>query len=33
MDVNMTYATQDLWTWWLAIYLYFGRSGCGDPGR
>jgi len=27
MDVNMTYATQDIWTWWLAIYLYFGGLG------
>ncbi|ADC62256.1 NrfD/PsrC family molybdoenzyme membrane anchor subunit [Allochromatium vinosum] len=27
MDVNMTYATQDMWTWWLAIYLYFGGLG------
>lgn len=28
MDVNtMTYATQDLWTWWLALYLYTGGLG------
>lgn len=27
MDVHMTYATQDLWTWWLAVYLYFGGLG------
>ena len=27
MDVTMTYATQDIWTWWLAIYLYFGGLG------
>lgn len=28
MDVNtMTYATQDLWTWWLAVYLYTGGLG------
>lgn len=27
MDVNMTYATQEMWTWWLAIYLYFGGLG------
>ncbi len=27
MDVNMTYATQDIWTWWLAIYLYTGGLG------
>ena len=27
MDVNMTYSTQDLWTWWLAIYLYTGGLG------
>ncbi len=23
----MTYSTQDLWTWWLAIYLYTGGLG------
>jgi len=27
MDVTMTYATQHIWTWWLAIYLYFGGLG------
>jgi polysulfide reductase chain C len=27
MDVTMTYATQDIWTWWIAIYLYFGGLG------
>jgi polysulfide reductase chain C len=27
MDVNMTFATQDIWTWWIAIYLYFGGMG------
>ncbi len=27
MDVHMTYATQEIWTWWLAIYLYFGGLG------
>ncbi len=27
MDVNMTYSTQDIWTWWLAIYLYTGGLG------
>lgn len=23
----MTYATQDIWTWWIAAYLYFGGLG------
>ena len=27
MEVNMTYATQDIWTWWLAMYLYTGGLG------
>lgn len=27
MDVTMTYSTQDLWTWWLAVYLYTGGLG------
>jgi len=27
MDVTMTYHTQDIWTWWLALYLYFGGMG------
>lgn len=27
MEVHMTYATQEIWTWWLAIYLYFGGLG------
>ncbi|HEB95636.1 MAG TPA: polysulfide reductase [Sedimenticola thiotaurini] len=27
MDVTMSYATQDIWTWWIAIYLYFGGLG------
>lgn len=27
MDVHMSYATQEIWTWWLAIYLYFGGLG------
>jgi formate-dependent nitrite reductase membrane component NrfD len=27
MDVTMTYTTQTIWTWWLAIYLYFGGLG------
>lgn len=27
MDVTMSFQTQDLWTWWLAIYLYFGGMG------
>lgn len=24
---TMTYATQDIWTWWIAAYLYFGGLG------
>jgi formate-dependent nitrite reductase membrane component NrfD len=27
MGVNMSYATQDIWTWWFAIYLYTGGLG------
>ena len=27
MDVTMTYETQNLWTWWLAVYLYTGGLG------
>ena len=27
MEVNMTYTTQDIWTWWLAVYLYTGGLG------
>jgi len=27
MDVNMTYTTQHIWTWWLAVYLYTGGLG------
>jgi polysulfide reductase chain C len=27
MDVTMTYQTQEWWTWWLALYLYFGGMG------
>ncbi|RCX32166.1 NrfD/PsrC family molybdoenzyme membrane anchor subunit [Thioalbus denitrificans] len=27
MDVTMTYATQDYWTWWIAVYLYLGGLG------
>lgn len=27
MDVTMTYSTQTIWTWWLAVYLYFGGLG------
>jgi formate-dependent nitrite reductase membrane component NrfD len=27
VEVNMSYATQDIWTWWIAIYLYFGGLG------
>ena len=27
MDVTTGFFTQDLWTWWLAVYLYFGGLG------
>lgn len=27
MEVNITYATQDIWTWWFAVYLYTGGLG------
>jgi formate-dependent nitrite reductase membrane component NrfD len=27
MDVTMNYYTQDIWTWWFAIYLYLGGLG------
>jgi len=27
MDVTTSFYTQDLWTWWFAIYLYFGGLG------
>ena len=27
MDVTMSFYTQDIWTWWLALYLYFGGLG------
>lgn len=27
MDVTVSYSTQHIWTWWLAIYLYFGGLG------
>lgn len=27
METFMHYATQDTWTWWIAIYLYFGGLG------
>lgn len=26
----MYYATQDIWTWWLAIYLFFGGMGAAS---
>ena len=26
MDVTMNYYTQDIWTWWFAIYLYSRRA-------
>ncbi len=27
MDVNITLTTQNIWTWWLAVYLYTGGLG------
>jgi len=27
MDVTMTYTTQQVWTWWIAVYLYTGGLG------
>lgn len=27
MDATMNFYTQDTWTWWFAIYLYFGGLG------
>jgi hypothetical protein len=27
MDVTVNFHTQDIWTWWLALYLYFGGMG------
>nr|VFK51205.1 MAG: Formate-dependent nitrite reductase, membrane component NrfD [Candidatus Kentron sp. TUN]VFK52586.1 MAG: Formate-dependent nitrite reductase, membrane component NrfD [Candidatus Kentron sp. TUN]VFK53086.1 MAG: Formate-dependent nitrite reductase, membrane component NrfD [Candidatus Kentron sp. TUN] len=27
MDVTINYVTQDWWTWWFAIYLFFGGMG------
>ncbi len=27
MDVTMSYHTQQWWTWWIAVYLYFGGLG------
>lgn len=27
MDVTTGFYTQDIWTWWLAVYLYFGGLG------
>ncbi|MCB2261675.1 MAG: polysulfide reductase NrfD [Candidatus Thiosymbion ectosymbiont of Robbea hypermnestra] len=27
MEVNITYETQNIWTWWFAIYLYTGGLG------
>lgn len=27
MDVTMSYATQDVWTWWIAVYLFLGGLG------
>ena len=27
MDMSTTFATQDIWTWWIAIYLYLGGLG------
>ena len=33
MDVTMTYETQNLWTWWLAVYLYTGGLGAATGGN
>jgi len=27
MDTTMTFATQHIWTWWIAVYLYLGGLG------
>jgi len=27
MEVNITYETQNIWTWWFAVYLYTGGLG------
>lgn len=27
MDTNVTFATQEIWTWWIAVYLYLGGLG------
>lgn len=27
MDITTTFATQDIWTWWIAVYLYLGGLG------
>ncbi len=27
MDATLNFYTQDIWTWWIAIYLYFGGLG------
>ncbi len=27
MDSTMTFATQHIWTWWIAVYLYLGGLG------
>ncbi len=27
MDVTMSYTTQTVWTWWIAVYLYLGGLG------
>jgi len=27
MDATMNFYTQDIWTWWIAVYLYFGGLG------
>jgi len=27
MEINITHATQDIWTWWFAVYLYTGGLG------
>ncbi len=27
MDVTMSFSTQEIWTWWIAVYLFFGGLG------
>ena len=30
MDVTTTFYTQDIWTWWFAVYLYTGGLGAAQ---